>query len=302
MQIEALKIYCDVIRHNSFSRAAAENDITQSTASQTVHKLEEHLKVSLIDRSHRPWAVTPAGQLCQQRCQEVLSAYQHLENDLHQFQKAHDHEVRIGTIYSVGLAYMNDYVNSFSQRYPNAKVTVEYCHPRQVCSKVEEGDIDLGILAFPDNHRNLVCIPWCQEEMVVVCAPDHELARRRTVRVRDLAGLSVAGFDRDLIVGQEIQRLLKSQGVQVETAVRFDNIEAIKRAVEISRHVAILPRTTVTRETEAGSLILLPFQDLHFYRPLGIVHRRGISLSPAMKHFVELLKSTRVHPGQCLSE
>jgi DNA-binding transcriptional LysR family regulator len=79
MQIDALKIYCDVVRFRSFSRGAEANDVLQATASQTVQRLEEQLGVTLIDRSCRPWELTPEGQLFYDGSREIVERYHEVE-------------------------------------------------------------------------------------------------------------------------------------------------------------------------------------------------------------------------------
>src|SRR5437763_10233374 len=80
MQLESLKIFCDVVRWASFSRGAAENGISQSSASQAVHQLETRLGLKLIDRSKRPLVLTPQGKVYYDGCRDLVGRYEELEN------------------------------------------------------------------------------------------------------------------------------------------------------------------------------------------------------------------------------
>ncbi len=127
--------------------------------------------------------------------------------------------------------------------------------------------------------------------MVLVCAPGHRLAKFETVTFEDLAGEKVIGFDNDLTIRREIDRVLQLHDVEVAVAMEFDNIETIKRAVEIGAGVALLPEPTVLREVESGSLAMVPLATEELVRPLGIIHRRGKELGSTTRRFIELLQS-----------
>ena len=101
------------------------------------------------------------------------------------------------------------------------------------------------------------------------------------------------GFDSDLTIRREIDRVLQLHGAEVRVAMEFDNIETIKRAIEIDAGVALLPEPTVLREVAAGSLVAVPLATDELVRPLGIIHRRGKELGSTTRRFIELLQSER---------
>ena len=141
MQLEVLKIFCDVARWASFSRGAEENAISQPTASQAVHQLESRLGVKLIDRSKRPLVLTPHGEVFYEGCKDIIARFSELETRV----KALENDanvigtVRVSSIYSVGLHHMTRYVARFQQTYPGADVRLDYLHPTRVVESVVEG-------------------------------------------------------------------------------------------------------------------------------------------------------------------
>jgi DNA-binding transcriptional LysR family regulator len=132
-------------------------------------------------------------------------------------------------------------------------------------------------------------IPWHKEKLVLVCSPRHKLARRRTVPLAAIAGEPFIAFERDIPTRKTIDRILREHRVVVETTMEFDNIETIKRSVEVGSGVSILPETTVVNETKNGQLRTADFAEGPFTRDVGIVHRRGRVLSAAAREFVRLL-------------
>ncbi len=290
MQIESLKVFCDVARQRSFSQAAAANGLSQSAASQIVLQLEKRLGVQLINRSTRPLQLTDLGQVYYEGCKRLVEQYLELEASIRRAQVQLDATVDVAAIYSVGLGDMGEYVERFTAERPGARVRIEYLHPDRVYEKVQQGTAALGLVSFPRKSRDLLTLPWRDEQMVLACAPDHSLARMKSVRANLLEGATYVGFEKGLVIRREVDRFLRDQGVSVAVALEFDNIENIKKAVEVSAGVALLPEPTLRREVEAGTLVAVPLAGADFVRPLGIIHRRQQRLSSAARHFVELLR------------
>jgi DNA-binding transcriptional LysR family regulator len=296
MQIDTLKIYCDVVRLRSFSRGAEANGVLQAAASLTVQRLERRLGVTLIDRSRRPWKPTREGQIFYEGCREVLERYYELESEVRGRQMAADTVVRVAAIYSANLREMSQCVRRFNELRPRARVELEYLHPSRVYERVLNDEVDLGILSFPQGRRELTVIPWRNEPMVLACHPQHPLAWRKKITVKQLAGEPFVGFDADLVIRKKIDSFLREHGVTVRVVLTFDNVEAVKRAVEVGSGVAILPLPTLEHELQANTLAAVPFSPESFVRPLGIVYRRGRRLYPNTKAFIELLQNGGIVP------
>ncbi len=299
MQLESLKIFCDVVRWASFSRGASENGVSQSSASQAVHQLEQRLGVKLIDRSKRPLVLTPQGKVYYEGCKELVGRYIELENRV----KAQVDEqkvvgtVGVASIYSVGILHMSQYVKAFEEQFPEASVRLEYLHPTRVVERVSAGEADIGLISYPRKWPELAVIPWREEAMVLAVPPSHHLASRATIEIAELDGEPFVAFDADLSIRRAIDRCLRHHDVTVDVVMEFDNIENIKRAVEVASGVSILPEPSLAREVRGGSLVALPIlgQDSKYVlnRPLAIIHRRTDSLDITASRFLELLTGKR---------
>ncbi len=291
---DPLRIFCDVVRSASFSRGAAENGISQSSASQAVQHLEERLGVKLIDRSKRPLVLTQAGRVYYEGCKDLVERYQDLEtrvralNDLDTVAGT----VGVAAIYS-GLHSMSRYVKAFEERYNRASVRLEYLHPKRVVERVSSGEAELGLLSYPKKWPDLTVRTWREEAMVLVVDPAHRLANRKSVPVSELAGEPFIAFDTELGIRRAIDRFLRKHEVEVEVVLEFDNIETIKRAIEVPTGVSILPEPSLAHEIKAGTLKSIAIEGLdpadRLTRPLAIIHRRQGCLEHAAAKFLELL-------------
>jgi len=191
---------------------------------------------------------------------------------------------------------MNHYINRFSALLPGSTVHIEYLHPERVYERVMQGRSDLGLVSYPRKSRELVAFPWRQEEMVLACGPNHQLASSKSVRVSQLEGVKYIGFDRDLVIRRHVDRFLRQHGVSVDIILEFDNIENIKKAIEESGGVALLPEPMLTKEVKTGALSGVPLADATLFRPLGIIYRRTHPLTRAAQQFISLLREPDVSP------
>jgi len=299
MQLESLKIYCDVVRWASFSRGAKENGISQPSASQVVHQLEARLGVKLIDRSKRPLVPTAHGKLYYEGCKDLVGRYAEVENRVKAFgdDRHLGGTVRVAAIYSVGFHDMSRYVEQFRASYPEADVRIEYLHPTRVIERVMADEAELGLVSFPRKWPELMAIPWREEEMVLAVHPTHRLAGLDVVDAAELDGETFVGFEAALPIRRAIDRFLRKNDVHVKVALEFDNIETIKRAVEVPSGVAILPAPTLVGEVKAGTLRAVRFRDRRPTRPLAIIHRRSDQLGLAASRFLGLLTAPDVAPA-----
>ena len=295
MNIETLRIFCDVVLHQSFSRGAAVNNVSQSAATQSVHRLETEFGVRLVDRAKRPFILTPEGEICYEGFREVLELYDSVETRVRSLRMEITGVVRVAAIYSVGLHDMSRRMQDFMRQYPKAKVQLEYLGPGKVYEAVANGDVDLGIVSYPAASAEIAVIPWRNENMALVCHPDHPLAGRSKVTVQQIRNQDFVAFDRELIIRKEIDRYLRKRKVSINVVMEFDNIETIKQAVEIGSGISILPEPTVQKEAKSGTLASVPLVARQLRRPIGIIHRQRKIFTPTATKFVELLVAS---PGE----
>lgn len=289
MQIKYLKVFCDIAARSSISRGACENDVSQSAASQMVQHLEERLGVKLLDRSQRPLSLTAEGEVFHRGCRRIVDRYFALEETVRTLHEEVDGLVRVASIYSVGLSHMNQSVQDFLACFPKSNVRVEYAHPDRVYDLVQRDQVDVGLVSYPQADRKLAAMPWRDEPMVLVCAPDSDLAGLESVALRRLHGRPMVSFAANLRIRREIDRVLAAAGVEINAVMEFDNTETIKRAIEIDAGLGILPAPTVQREVASQTLVAVPFADGSIVRPLGIIKRHGKEQSRTTRQFIEFL-------------
>ena len=290
MTYEALKLFRDIAQTRSFSRGAMMNDLSQSAASQHVQDVEKTLGVELLDRSSRPLVVTPSGLLYNEFCRDVLRRKEEFEVALERQRLEVEGTVRVASIYSVGLSEMVQLEEEFSRRQPEARLRVEYLRPEKVYSAVLADDADLGLISYPEASREIMVIPWREEQMVLAASPDHPLARRGgTIAPSELDGIDFIGFDEDLPIRRDVDKFLRGQGIEVNLTMHFDNLQMIKEAVAHRVGVSIMPARVMRDEIQQGRLAAISIAASELCRPLGIIHRKKKRFHRVAQAFLDLL-------------
>ncbi len=294
MHIETLKTFCDLVETGSFSKAAALNFISQSAVSQQIKALESRFERELIERSSRKKVtLTEAGQKFYLECKEIIERFRNLENKMRQPLADIFGTVRVATVYSVGLHEIPRYIKQFIKEHPQVNVRLEYSRTDKVYEACLNNTIDFGIVALPQRRPQIVVIPLRDDNLVLVCSPEHALANRRRVSIAKLNGESFIGFERDIPTRKAIDRILKRFQVTANYAMELDNIETIKRSVEVGIGISILPENAVQTEVRNGMLAALKFTEGTFTRSLGIIHRHQKVFSKAAQEFLHLLTATQ---------
>src|SRR5512136_154287 len=232
MQIESLKVFCDLAETESFTKSAQINNVTQSAVSQQISSLERQFKSLLIERSKKRFRLTREGQVLYDYSKQIIQTYESLLSKLQEIKDIISGTIRISTIYSIGLHDLPPYLKKFLKSYPTVNVHVEYRRSNQVYEDVLGNVVDFGLVAYPQKDNKLEILPLHKDTMVLICHPHHPLAKHKTIRLKELAGQKFVSFDPDIPTRRAIDRILKEHGVHVQHVMEFDNVETVKRAVE----------------------------------------------------------------------
>jgi len=288
VDLSQLQLFRDIVQNRSISRGAALNGVTQSAASQTVQEMERILEAQLLDRSRRPLDVLPAGKALHDFSRDVLRRQQQFLAELEEIRGGEGGALKIAAIYSVGLSEMSRLEEEFHRRLPSAQLEVNYLRPEKVYQAVADDRADLGLVSYPEATRDVVALPWRNEEMVVACGPGHALSGRENLTPHDLDNIDFIAFDEDLPISRDIERFLREHGVKVHVVMRFDNIQSMKEALRMGPAVSILPAPMLQSDVSEGRLKTIPLS-APLFRPLGIIHRRRRTFQRAAQVFIDLL-------------
>lgn len=291
MQLESLKMFCDVVETGSFSRAAQLNHVTQSAVSQQIRALETRYDQRLLSRSARQVTPTAAGERLFRGCKEILSRFSEVESEIREQAAEVSGAATVSTIYSVGLHELQSIQRQLLKTHPKVNLRLNYRRSDQVYDDVIMGQADLGLAAYPQTRAGVDVIPFREDKLAVVLPPSHPLASKQKIAISALAGLPFISFDREAPTRKAIDKLFRDKGIELQPAMEMDNVETIKRAVELGLGISVLPVPATHLEVQLGTLVSRPFADGSYTRPIGVLVRKGKYLARAAQAVLDAFKS-----------
>ncbi len=291
MQLESLKMFCDVVETGSFSRAAQLNHVTQSAVSQQIRALETRYRQKLLSRSARQVTPTPAGERLFRGSKEILTRFSEVETEIREQSTDVVGTVNVSTIYSVGLHELQELQKSLLRTHPKVNMRLLYRRADQVYDDVILGQAEIGVVAYPLARAGVDVLAFRDDRLGVVTSPTHPFASKAKVSVQALAGTPFISFDRESPTRKALERMFREKGVVVEPAMEIDNVETIKRAVELGLGAAVLPLACVQHEVSNGTLVAKPFAEGTISRPIGILIRKGKYLDRAAQSVLDAFKA-----------
>jgi len=182
------------------------------------------------------------------------------------------------------------YIKRFLKEYPTVHVHVEYRRANQVYDDVLSNVVDLGLVAYPTKDAKLEVVPLRKDPLVLICHPQHPFAKQKAIKLKSITGQKFIGFEPDIPTRKALDKILKEHSVSVQNVMEFDNIETVKRAVEIDAGISIVPQATINQEISKQTLAAVQLDDGEYFRPLAAIYKKNKVLSPAIRQFLGMLQ------------
>jgi DNA-binding transcriptional LysR family regulator len=291
--IESLKVFCDLIETQSFSKTAVLNSVTQSAVSQQLKSIEKRQGRQLLEREKRRLTLTAEGEIFYRYSREIVRRYEEMQHRIQALGGVVSGSIRLSAIYSVGMLELAPYLKAYLKAYPKVNLRLEYNQAQKIYDDVANSGIDLGIVAYPRAQRNVDVIQFTEDQMVLIGHSSHSLTKQQSVAPKDLQGHPLVLFGPETPTRRAIDRFFRKHGVRPNVVMELDHIATLMHAVEVDIGLSIVPVPAVeSRDT----LKALSFKGDPFVRPLGILHRRGRSFSVATQKLLEVLTEGKQIP------
>ena len=290
MHIETLRMFCDLATLRSFSKTADKHLVSQSAVSQQVAQLEIEHKCQLLNRQKRPLELTAAGEIFYRAARDMVDRYELLKSEMNTLKQAAQSRVNVGAIYSIGMHSLPEYIKRFMVKKPNVNVHVEYFTADKIYEMVLAGELDIGLVAVPRRDKRLEVYDFEDEPLVLACSPKHPLAAQSHIDIHKLQFERFISFEEGVPTRIWIDGIFQRYNIVIRPVMEFDNVETVKKAVEINSGVSILPRPTMLQELAAGTIKAIEFENERFVRPTGILVRRDRVISQETRYLIDLLR------------
>ncbi|MEW6735847.1 MAG: LysR family transcriptional regulator, partial [Acidobacteriota bacterium] len=290
MDIAQLEVFLAVAEEKSFSRAGHKLFRTQAAISQAIRKLESDVGEVLFDRSFKDGRLTDAGQVLLEYAHKVINLRTEAHAALQELRSLHQGKLLIGANEYTAM-YLLSVLANYRQLYPQIKVEVQRCRASEIPMKVLRHDLDIGALTYQPQQSGLRSIVAAQDTIALVVAPTHHLAKRQSVSIRDLEMESLTAHNVVSPYRRKVIEMFQRYKTPLNIGMELPSIEAIKRFIQISGGIGILPRLCVEIEVSHKSLVAIPIKEMKLKRKLHLVHRQNAGLSHAAQAFLRLAQS-----------
>ena len=273
----------------NFTQVANENYVTQAAVTLQIRKLESELGVPLFHRTTRAVTLLEAGQKLLPYAQEMLKSAEEAKEAVRETKQEVSGLVRVASVHSVGLYELPPYVKNFLTKFPGVNLRIEYRTSDDIYRELLAGDIDVGIVAYPNEMSRIETREFATDDLAIVCMKDHPFANQESVDLSELEGQNFVQFTEETPTRSATDAVLAEQGITVNVRTECDNIEVLKQMIEIGYGIALLPRNSLSADDQEKGLRMIDLKDIKIERPLGILLLKNAPRFKAMRAFVNTL-------------
>lgn len=271
-------------------RAAAEKlYISQPAVSQAVQELEEHYHVKLFERLSQKLSITEMGKLLLTYARQTVELFENTE--LVMKNAGEVSRIRLGASITVGTSLLNDYLDQYETLYGKLDTKVVINNTQTIESLLRSCKLDLGIVEGVVVDKDMKQIPVCEDELVLVAGKAHRLFHQEEITLEDIKNETLISREEASVNRNQFEQLLLEKNISIQKSWSCTNSEAIKRAVEHGRGLAILSKMIIKKEVEAGSLKILQLEDFHVRRQIHLIYHKDKFMSKPLKQFIEVCSS-----------
>ncbi|MCM3745761.1 LysR family transcriptional regulator [Paenibacillus pasadenensis] len=285
MELTCLRSFREVAVCGSYTKAAEQLGYAQSSVTAQIQKLEETYRAVLLERRGRAMGLTAAGEKLLEYANEILRLY---SESLEAVASASGGSLTIGSIETLASYYLPPYMQAYRAGQPQAYITLQPGNEPELIRGVKSGMLDAAFILDPlllDPELSAAALR--EETLVIVCPPDHRLARQRSAAVTELAGESLVLTEHGCTYRGQLLRRLKETGTEARISCELGSVEAIKQCVQHGLGIALLPGLAVQREQREGTLAAVRLKDESFQFVIQLIYSRKKWMSPGFRSFLE---------------
>jgi DNA-binding transcriptional LysR family regulator len=291
MDINQLEVFLAVAQEKSFSRAAETLHRTQPAVSQAIRRLETELGESLFDRSSKDGTLTAPGRVLFDFAQQMMNLRHHAHSAIRELRDLHRGKLSIGANEYTVMCLL-PLIPIFRARHPHIKIEVKRSMASRIPGEILGRDVEIGVVSFKPNDQAIKSLPIALDELALIVAPDHPLAAKQIVSVRELGAESFIAHNVPSPYREKVVKTFEKQRTPLNISMEMPTLEAIKRLVEKGLGVALIPRLAAQTEIARKQLAGLSVKEMRLERRVHLIYRKGATLSHAAKAFLTVARGT----------
>lgn len=293
LNLNQLRVFYHAAKHLNFTVAAGKLFITQPAVTAQIKSFEEHCNLKLFQRRGRKLYLTSEGQILYEYATKIFRYEQEVEHVLEDMLKLERGELRLGTTKAYARYFMPVLLSRFHRSYPNIRLNLDEGSSRDMILSLVSLKNEVAVIARAIDHPEVAFTPFSKEELAVIAAPDHRLARKKSVSLAELAREPLIMKDRGSGTRKLVDEMFARENFRPNVLMETSNAEFIKQLVQRGEGVSFLVKEAVAAELKEKKLALVRLSGAAIFLDVSIAHLKDATLSPPARAFVEILSNLR---------
>jgi DNA-binding transcriptional LysR family regulator len=283
-----MQCFSAVARNLSYTRAAEELHLTQPAVSMQVRQLEQQAGLPLTEQFGKRIHLTEAGEEVFRYARSILQQIDELDDVLGRLKGRSGGHLKIAAISSANY-FAPRLLGTFRERFPDIDVSMDVVNQTEVLRRVLDNEVDMAIMGQPPKDSQVVAIPFMDNPLIIVAPPEHKLARRKRIQLKELEKEEFLIRETGSGTRGAMERFFRQHGLKLRKGMGMGSLSSIKQGVQANLGLALLQRDAVQVELQLGKLVELKVKGLPIWRKWFVVLHKGKRLSVAAEEFRALL-------------
>jgi DNA-binding transcriptional LysR family regulator len=266
-----LRIFYQTAKYQSCTVAAQKLFITQPAVTAQIKAFEDSCNLRLFKKKGRKIYLTDEGKTLFEYAKKVFEYEKEIENAIEDMRELKKGVLRLGTTKTYARAYMPLFISKYRQSYPKIRIYLNEGSSLEMTNSVLDFKNELVIVAKVEENPQIHCVPFCQEEIVVLLPPDHDIAKKKSARNR-------------------LNETFAQKGLVPNILMETNNTDFIKQLVHRGDGISFLVKAAVSKELENKELVTIPIEDCQIFTAVNIAYLKNQHLSTPAQAFLDILE------------
>ncbi len=291
MTLRHIKIFVEVCRVNSITKAAEKMYVAQPAVSCAIKELEEYYGIKLFDRISKRLYLTEAGKNFLDYAMHIVTLFDEMENNLRDIDNCV--KLCVGSSITIGTCFMPGYVRNFKEIYPQTQVYVTIDSSDVIEKKILQNELDFALIEGTVHQENIICETYMDDELVVICGSDHPFCNFKSVSASKFLSEKFLLREKGSGTRELIDNVLNSLGYSIMPIWESTSTLALVNAVISGLGISVLPNMLVQEAMSAGKTSTIQVDDMKFKRKFNIIYHKNKFLTASAKAFIEMCKNLK---------
>ncbi len=289
-----LEVFCKIVETGSFSKAAEEVFLTQSSVSERIANLERQIGAKLFDRIGKKVFLTDVGKLFYRYAKRLLEEKERISEEIQDFLGVKKGKLSIGGSTIPGEYILPKVIKKFNERYPLINVNISVHDSKKVQNMVLNGTFQLGIIGFIQPDQNIRCKSLWKDELVVAVPKGHRWMERKEIELKEL-------FEEPFIMREEGSGTLRTMEEYLKryepdfkkkfkVITHLGSSTAVKEGIKAGLGISIISIRAIETEVKAGIIFPLRIKGVKMFRNFYLIWDKRRTRSPIAEEFIKFLE------------